>query len=101
MGNVRLTAAEKQTIIDFDQTSEPAVIFTYDKGWQRRLAKLPGVTMTLDNGYGGKQYEIDKKRIRPPRAPRKISAETKKRLANGLKRGRQKKRRILQERLLQ
>jgi hypothetical protein len=23
----------------------------------------------MDNGFGGKEYEIEKKRIRPPRAP--------------------------------
>ena len=101
MGDVRLTAAEKQTIIDFDQTAAAAVIFTYDKGWQRHMEKTLGLKPTLDNGCGARQYEVDKKRIRPPRAPRKISAETKKKLANGLKKGRQKKQRILQERLLQ
>jgi len=101
MGDVRLTAAEKETIVSFDQTPDAAVIFTYDKGWQKQLEKILGLKPTMDNGYGGRQYEIDKKRIRPPRAPRKLSVEAKKKLANGLKKGRQKKQRIRQERLLE
>ena len=38
----------------------------------------------MDNGFGGKGYEIDKKRIRPPRAPRKLSASAKKKLSERL-----------------
>lgn len=101
MGDVRLTTTEKETIISFDQTPAKAVIFTYDKSWQKHLEKVLGLKPTMDNGYGGKQYEVDKKRIRPPRAPRKLSAEAKKKLANGLKRRRQKKQQNQQKRLLQ
>ena len=28
----------------------------------------------MDNGFGGKEYQIDKKRVPMPRAPRKLSS---------------------------
>jgi len=34
-----------------------------------------GLKPTMDNGFGGKEYEMEKKRIRPPRAPVRLSAE--------------------------
>jgi hypothetical protein len=38
----------------------------------------------MDNGFGGKEYEIDKKRIRPPRAPLKLSVEARAKRADRL-----------------
>jgi len=38
----------------------------------------------MDNGFGGKEYELPKSRIKPPRAPRKLSASAKKKLAERL-----------------
>ena len=35
----------------------------------------------MENGFGGKEYEIDKKRILMPRVPRKLSAEVKQKMA--------------------
>ena len=35
----------------------------------------------MDNGFGGKEYELPKSRIKPPKAPRKLSTETKAKLA--------------------
>ena len=42
----------------------------------------------MDNGFGGKEYEIDKKRIRPPRALVKLSAEARAKLADRLHKSR-------------
>ena len=47
-----------------------------------------GLKPTMDNGFGGKEYEIDKKRIRPPRAPIKLSADTRAKLATRLRQSR-------------
>ena len=38
----------------------------------------------MDNGFGGKEYELPKKMIRPPRAPRKLSDSAKKNLVERL-----------------
>ena len=52
-----------------------ASIFTYNEVWQRHLEKRLGLKPVFDNGYGAREYEIPKKRVRPPRAPVKLSAE--------------------------
>jgi len=39
----------------------------------------------MDNGFGGKEYEIDKRRIRPPRAPVRLSAEARAKLTKRMK----------------
>jgi hypothetical protein len=38
----------------------------------------------MDNGFGGKEYELPKNRIKPPRAPRKLSNAVKKKLVERL-----------------
>ncbi len=38
----------------------------------------------MDNGFGGKEYELPKKMIKPPRVPRKLSDSVKKKLAERL-----------------
>lgn len=81
---VRLSAEEKETIITFDETSEPATIFTYNSAWQKHLEKSLVLKPTENNGYGGKTYIIDKKRIKPPRTTKKLTAEAKERLATRL-----------------
>ena len=77
----RLTNIEKETIITFDETPEDGYIFTYNKVWQKHLEKRLGLKIDMDNGYGGKQYRIPKKRIRMPLSPRNLSPEAKKRLS--------------------
>jgi len=86
-----LSNYEQETIINFNKDEAIAHIFTYEKTWQQHLEKRLGLKPTIDNGFGGKEYVIDKKRIRPPRAPVKLSAETRKRLAKGLSNGRHQK----------
>ena len=66
---------EKETLINFNEGEDMASIFTYSKAWQHHLEKKLGLKPILDNGSGAKEYMIDKKRIRPPRAPLKLSDE--------------------------
>ncbi len=81
----KLSSYEKETIINFNEAEPIAYIFTYNKTWQRHLEGKLGLKPTLDNGFGGRGYEIDKKRIKPPRAKRQLSPETRAKLANRAK----------------
>lgn len=69
----KLSADEKETLISFDETGAPACIFTYNKAWQKHLEQKLGLKPIMDNGFGGKEYELDKKRIKPPRARRQVN----------------------------
>ena len=80
----KLTSYEQETIINFNKGEDVAYIFTYEKTWQKHLEKKLEIKSTLDNGYGSKGYEIPKKMIKPPRAPRKLSDSTKRKLAERL-----------------
>lgn len=87
----KLTRYERETIINFNEADELASIFTYDRAWQRQLEKKLGLKPVMDNGSGGKEYEIDKKRIKPPRAPKKLSPEDKAKIASRLANSRKSK----------
>ena len=80
----KLTSYEQETIINFNKAEDIAYIFTYEKTWQKHLEGKLGLKPVMDNGSGGKEYEIPKTRIKPPRAPRKLSDSAKKRLAERL-----------------
>jgi len=84
----KLTKYERETIINFNEGDDMASIFTYNRAWQKHLEKRLGLKTTMDNGYGGKEYQIPKKRIRPPRAPVKLSAEARAKLAERLRQSR-------------
>lgn len=75
-----LSGYEKETIITFNEAEDVAHVFTYNKTWQQHLEKKLNLAPLMDNEFGGKEYKISKKRIRPPLAPRKLSAEAKKKL---------------------
>ena len=64
---------EQETIINFNKEEKIAHIFTYEKTWQRHLEGKLGLKPTMDNGKGGRGYEIDKNRIKMPRAPKKAA----------------------------
>ena len=81
----RLSNYEQETIINFNKDEAIAHIFTYEKTWQQHLEKKLGLKPTMDNGIGGKEYEIDKKRIRPPRAPVRLSDEARVKLTKRMK----------------
>ena len=72
---------EQETIINFNKEEKTAYIFTYEKTWQKHLEGKLGLKPTLDNGKGGKGYEVDKKRIKVPRAPRKATKRNREVLA--------------------
>ena len=83
-----LSAYEQETIINFNKEESIASIFTYEKTWQKHLEQRLGLKPVMDNGFGGKEYQLNKKLIRPPRAPVKLSAEVRKRRAQVLDRTR-------------
>ena len=75
-----LSEVEQETIITFNKTNDPAVIFTYDKAWIRHLKTKMMLGPVRDNGKGGFYFELDKTRIpkpRPRRIGKKMTAEQK------------------------
>jgi len=84
----KLTNYEQETIINFNKEEKIAYIFTYEKSWQKHLEQRLGLKPVMDNGFGGKEYELPKSRIKPPRAPRRLSNSAKKELAERLHRDR-------------
>jgi len=73
----QLSQYERETIINFNEGEQMASIFTYNKAWQRHLEKRLGLKPVFDNGYGAREYEIPKSRVRPPRAPLSPEARAK------------------------
>ncbi|MFC1982378.1 hypothetical protein ACFLV5_01100 [Chloroflexota bacterium] len=82
----KLTNYEQETIINFNKAEDSAYIFTYEKTWQRHLEGKLGLKSVMDNGFGGKEYKLPKSRIKPPRAPRKLTSLAKKKLTDRLHR---------------
>lgn len=70
---------EQEATINFNKAEDTAHILTYEKTWQKHLEGKPGLKPVVDNGFGGKEYELPRSRIGPPKAPRKLfdSAERK------------------------
>ena len=77
----RLSAYEQETIINFNKDESIAYIFTYEKTWQKRLEQRLGLKPVMDNGYGGKEYQLPKGLIPMPRAKRQYPEQTKKKMA--------------------
>jgi len=69
---MKVGLADQETIIIFNRADDKAYVFTYEPTWKRRMEEL-GCKCVTDNGDGGKEYEIDKKRIPLPRAKRRVS----------------------------
>jgi len=80
----KLTNFELETIINFNEGEDTAHIFTYNKTWQKHLEKKLGLKPIMDNGAGGREYEISKKRIKPPRAKKKLTIKAKRELVKRL-----------------
>jgi len=80
----KLTNYEQETIINFNKEEKIAYIFTYEKTWQKHLEGRLGLKPVMDNGFGGREYELPKKMIKPPRVPRKLSDSVKKKLVERL-----------------
>lgn len=63
-----LSKYEQETIINFNKEEAVAYIFTYEKTWQNHLENKLKLKPLFINSKGGRSYEIDKSRIKPPRA---------------------------------
>jgi hypothetical protein len=79
-----LTSYEQETIINFNKAEGIAHIFTYEKTWQKQLEGKLGLKPVMDNGFGGKEYELPKSRIKPPRAPKQLPNSVKNKLVERL-----------------
>jgi hypothetical protein len=82
----RLSTYEQETIINFNKAEDIASIFTYENARQKHLERKLGLKPVVDNGFGGKEYEVPKARIKLPRAPRRLSESARKELAERLHR---------------
>ncbi len=65
---MKLSAYERETIILFNETSEPAEVFTYNKKMIRKLDKLAQkfpdeFKLKSDNEAGGMTYIVPKSRV--------------------------------------
>jgi len=78
---------EKETTINFDESSPDADLLTYSKSLQTRIEKRIGIKPYFNNGYGGKLYTIPKKLV-TIKIPRKYSAETRRKMGERLQRNR-------------
>jgi len=75
MVNKRLSREEQETIITFDRTPHKAVIFTYEPTWQKHLEQRLGLKPIADNGFGAREYLLDKNFIRLPPKKQGLSTE--------------------------
>ena len=91
----QLSNYEQETIINFNKEEDMASIFTYEKTWQQHLERKLGLRPVMDNGYGGKDYQLPKERIPMPRVKKVLSAEHKEKLAATLGKARQAKQEAL------
>ncbi|HEY4712314.1 MAG TPA: hypothetical protein VIH69_06550 [Dehalococcoidia bacterium] len=82
----RLSAYEQETIINFNKAEDIASNFTYEQAWQKHLERKLNLKPVVDNGFGGKEYKLPQARIKPPRAPRRLSESARKELAERLHR---------------
>ena len=85
-----LTNWERETIITFNEEEKIAYLWTYNKTWQRQLEEKLGLKPTLVNGRGGKEYELPKKMIKMPRAPKNLTPQQRKDIADRLHRNKDK-----------
>ena len=90
-----LSAYEQETIINFNKEEKIAYIFTYEKTWQKHLERKLGLKPVMDNGFGGKEYQLPKGLIPMPRAKRQYSEQTRKKMAARLARIRGKQKPLL------
>jgi len=79
-----LKPIERETIITLNEEDKMAYIWTYSAKWQNHLEKNLGLEPIMGNSFGGKDYEIDKNRIKLPRAPKKLSMEQRKAIGKRL-----------------
>jgi len=84
----QLPKLEQETIITFIEEEKQAYIFTYNKAWQGHLEQKLKLKPVYKNSCGGREYELSKKLIKMPRAPKNLSAEERKIIGERLHRNR-------------
>lgn len=89
-----LSAYEQETIISFNKEEKTASVFTYEKTWQRHFEQRLGLKPVMDNGFGGREYQLPKDRIRPPRATMRLTGEARKARAQRLSEVRKEQKRL-------
>ncbi len=77
---MRLTKYEQETIIIYNKGEDTAEVSTYEKRLQRHIEEKLGIQPSSHMDCGGRVYKMPKSYIKLPRAPKKLSAETKIRL---------------------
>ncbi len=77
-----LNREEQETIINFNKGESIASVFAYEQRWQKHLEEKLGLKPIKDNGFGGKEYELDKCLVRmpQPKHKREITKEERGRL---------------------
>jgi len=88
---VGVTNYEKETIINFNEEEDIAYIYTHNTTWQAHLEGKLGLKPTATNRDNGREYELDKKRIRMPQLKKKMSEETREKLRLRLRKMRDSK----------
>jgi hypothetical protein len=85
----KLSREEQETVISWDESDNNAIIYTCEKRWIKHLENKLGLKPIMDNGCGGKEYQLPKKKILMPRPDRKLTTKQRqslvergKRLAN-------------------
>ena len=76
---------ERENIVNFNEAEDIAYIFTHNKAWQRHFEQRLKIKPVADNGCGGLSYEIPKKMVKPPRAPKHLSDDARERLSSRAK----------------
>jgi len=84
---MKVSAADQETIIIWNRAEDTAYVFTYDPIWKRRMESL-GCKCVMDNGWGAREYAIDKKRIPLPRQKRVVSEAQKAKMGERLRKAR-------------
>jgi len=80
---MNLSLEDRETVISFDESNADAVIYTFNKRWIKRLEEL-GLKPVYKSDEGAREYRIPKSRVPLPRAPRKMSAEQRKKVGERL-----------------
>jgi len=68
-----LSGLEHETIINFNEVEDIAHVFTYNKTWQRHFEDRLGLKPIRTNNFGGKDYEVPKNWVKPPKPLKKVS----------------------------
>jgi len=88
---LRLTAQERETIINFNQAEDKAYIYTCDPKWCRHFQRIGVKPSKVHKGSTGavyaRDYEVPKKWVKSPKPPKrlKLSDEQRKAIAQRLR----------------